>query len=338
MTRTPRAARDARGSLPASIGAVLALLVLAIAATPVAAASPAKATVKDGTLRISGRPGADQIALRLSAVDPNQLQVNVDGDGSPDFSFDRSTFNAIDIEAGNGADTVRIDDVNGAFTTTEATRIEGEQGDDRLIGGSGNEVVIGGRGSDFVDGNGGADMAVLGKGDDTFVWDPGDGSDVVDGGSGFDTHVFNGSGGDEIMAATASKGHVLFTRNLGTIVMDLDGVEAIDVRAVGGTDTITVNDVTRTDLARVDVNLAVALGASAGDGLADTVTVIGTNRDDSIAADASGADIEVSGLSALVRITHADAASDALVIDSLAGVDDVVVDPALAALIVVSVL
>ena len=95
---------------------------------------------------------------------------------------------------------------------------------------------------------------------------PGDGSDVVEGGTGSDNIVFNGSGGNEIMAATANFGRVSFTRNLGSIVMDLNGVEAIDVNALGGTDSITVNDIAGTDLRRVNVDLAGALGGSAGDG------------------------------------------------------------------------
>ena len=118
--------------------------------------------------------------------------------------------------------------------------------------------------------------------------------------------------------------------------MDLDDVEVIDVRPLGGTDTVTVNDVTGTDMTRIDVDLAAALGGSTGDGLADTVTVKGTTGNDTIAANASGAAVEVSGLAAFVRITDADAASDTLVVDSLTGVDDVAVDPALAALIQVA--
>ena len=155
---------------------------------------------------------------------------------------------AIDVRAGNGDDTVRIDQVNGIFTTTEATRIDGENGDDTLHGGTGAEVFVGGRGDDSVDGNAGADTAFLGSGEDTFVWDQGDGSDVVEGGSGSDTLVFNGFGANEVMAATASGDRVRFTRVQGPIVMDLDDVEAIDVRPLGGTDTVTVNDVTGTDL------------------------------------------------------------------------------------------
>jgi hypothetical protein len=150
--------------------------------------------------------------------------------------------------------------------------------------------------------------------------------------------VFNGSAGNEIMAATANGTRVSFTRNLGNIVMDLDGVEAIDVRALGGTDAVTVNDVGGTDVNRVDVDLAATIGGSTADGQADTVTVAATKGDDSIAVDASGAAVDVSGLAAFVRITNADAASDTLVIDPVAGADHVAIDPAVNGLIQVSVL
>ena len=320
-------------------GVALAAMAASIAAVPVAAAGPAlRATVADGTLQITGSPRSERIALRLSPVDRTRLQVDVGDDGSADRTFDLNTFNAIDVEAGNGNDTVRIDDANGAFTTSKATRIDGQNGDDTLIGGSGNEVLVGGRGDDFVDGNGGADTAFLGQGDDTFVWDPGDASDVVEGGAGFDRMVFNGSGGNEIMAATANFGRVSFTRNLGTIVMDLNDVEAIDVNALGGTDSVTVNDASGTDLRLVNVDLAGALGGSSKDGAADTVNVNGTKGDDSIAADANGSAVDVSGLAAFVRITHADPDKDTLVIDPVTGNDDVAIDPAVQALIQVSVL
>ena len=68
-------------------------------------------------------------------------------------------------------------------------------------------------------------MALMGAGNDVFQWDPGDGSDIVEGQAGTDTLLFNGSAGNEIFAATANGGRVLFTRNLGNIVMDLDDVE-----------------------------------------------------------------------------------------------------------------
>jgi Ca2+-binding RTX toxin-like protein len=322
------------------LGAVtLAAVAASIAAPVAAAAAPSlRATVTDGTLRISGGRSSEQIALRLDPADRTRLQVDVGNNGSAERTFDLGAFDAIVVDGGNGNDTIRIDQANGAFTATKPTRIDGQNGDDTIIGGSGNELLVGGRGDDFVDGNGGVDTAFLGQGDDTFVWDPGDASDVVEGGAGFDKMVFNGSGGDEIMAATAASGRVSFTRNLGGIVMDLDDVEAIDVNALDGADSVTVNDVTGTDLRRVDVDLAAALGGSTADTKADTVNVNGTKGDDSIAVDAVGNAVEVSGLAAFVRITHAKPADDEVVIDPVTGDDAVGIDPAAQALIQVSVL
>jgi Ca2+-binding RTX toxin-like protein len=333
MTLRPPARRSL--ALPVT-GSAVALLILALGAGPAAAAPTLHAIAADGTLRILGSPAADRLTLRLDKNDPTQLQVDVADDGSADFSFGLDTFNAIDVATGNGDDTVKIDQSNGSFTDSKRTRIYGGNGDDNLNGGSGVETFFGGRGDDVIDGNGGADTAFLGSGDDSFVWDPGDGSDIVEGQSGFDTMVFNGNGGNEIMAATANGSRVTFTRNLGTIVMDLDSVEGIDVRALGGTDTVTVSDVRSTDLQRVDVDLAGALGGSDPDFAADTVTVVGTAGVDSIAATADGGAVDVSGLSAFVRITHADVRDDTLVIDSLAGDDNVALDPALAGLIQVN--
>ena len=62
-----------------------------------------------------------------------------------------------------------------------------------------------------------------------------------------------------------------FTRNIGTIIMDLDGIERMHVHTLGGADTIIVNDLAGTDLETVDVDLAAFDGS--GDGQPDTVIV-----------------------------------------------------------------
>jgi hemolysin type calcium-binding protein len=335
----PRSTSHVRRRRTAALAASsLAVLGLALSSGPVAAAAPkVTAGVADDTLFVLGSQKADQIALRLDPRNPDVLNVDVDDNDTIDFSFFRDTFDTIVVLAGNGDDTVRIDQANGVFTTTERTVVLGQNGDDTFIGGSGNELFFGGRGNDVEDGNGGIDTAFLGQGNDTFIWDPGDGSDTVDGGRGFDRMVFNGASGNEIMAATASGSRVHFTRNLGNILMDLDGIEAIDVNALGGTDTVTVNDVTGTDLSQVNVDLAGALGGSDPDGAADTVTVKGTDGVDTIAATADGAAVDVTGLTASVRITHTDPDKDSLVVDTAAGDDHVALDPGLPSLILASV-
>ena len=62
--------------------------------------------------------------------------------------------------------------------------------------------------------------------------------------------------------------------------MDVNDVEIVDVNALGGADTLTVNDLTGTDVVKVNTNLAGDLGGDAGDAAADTVIVNGTNGDD----------------------------------------------------------
>jgi Ca2+-binding RTX toxin-like protein len=199
--------------------------------------------------------------------------------------------------------------------------VDGSAGNDTLLGSNGADLIRGGDGDDFVDGQQGNDVAFLGAGDDVFQWDPGDGSDVVEGQDGTDTLLFNGSAGDEIFAASANGGRVLFTRNLGNIVMDLDDTEVIDLNALGGTDTITVNDLSGTDVTQVNINLAGTLGGTAGDGQQDSVSVNSTNGNDIVQVLGSAGSVSVVGLPALIGITNAEAANDQLTVKGGAGND-----------------
>jgi Ca2+-binding RTX toxin-like protein len=170
----------------------------------------------------------------------------------------------------------------------------------------------------------------MGAGDDTFVWNPGDDDDTLEGQDGFDTMLFNGSNAAENINIFANGGRVLFTRDIANVVMDLNDVEGIDFNALGGADTITVHDLSGTDVTEVNLNLAAAIGGTAGDGQPDTVIVQGTNGDDValIVGDAAGT--SVLGLAAQVNITGTEAANDRLTVNALAG-DDVVEASGLAA-------
>ena len=147
-----------------------------------------------------------------------------------------------------------------------ALTLDGGSGGDRIAGGPGVEKSIGGDGNDSIDGNGGADTALMGSGDDTFVWDPGDGSDIVEGQDGNDTMVFNGAAAAEQVDVSANGSRLRFFRNLGNITMDTAGVETVDFNALGGADLVTVNDLTGTGVSKLNVDLAAALGGTAGDG------------------------------------------------------------------------
>jgi Ca2+-binding RTX toxin-like protein len=299
------------------------LLSSGLAASAQAAHVADSVSVRHRTLIVQGSAASDKLALRLRAGHPQTLQVDVGDDGSADFQVNRHRFDRIRVYAGAGNDSVRIDESNGAFTTTTPTHLNGQSGDDTLIGGSGAESLNGGDGNDIVDGNGGADRIHLGAGDDRFVWDPGDGSDVVRGGDGHDAMAFNGSAAAEQFRLSANGSHALFTRDVGAIKMDLDGIEQVDVASVGGNDTLTVGDLTGTDVKTVNNDLAATLGGTAaGAGVAETI-VNGTDGPDSIVAMGSGGAATVTGLSAQVNVVHGDASRDELGINALGGNDRV---------------
>ena len=113
---------------------------------------------------------------------------------------------------------------NGLAALIQLT-VDGGAGNDTITGGDGDDRLLGGDGNDVIDGNQGNDVALLGAGDDVFRRDPGDGSDTVDGQAGNDTMLFNGANNNEKIDITANHGHVRFTRDVGNITMDLNGVE-----------------------------------------------------------------------------------------------------------------
>jgi hypothetical protein len=277
--------------------------------------------LRQGLLTIAGSPRNDTIALRLAAGDPGIIQVDVGDDGSADFSVRRAGVAEIAVAAGAGADSVVIDQLNGAFTDTIPTTLNGGDGNDSLAGGSGAETLRGGLGNDSVDGNGGNDLALLGAGDDSFVWDPGDGSDIVEGQDGHDTMLFNGSDASENIDLSARGSRLRFFRDAGTITMDTNGVERVDFNAFGGADVVTVNDLTGTSVSDLNIDLAATTGG--GDGQPDRVIANATNGDDAIAVNGDVNGVTVAGLAPTIAVTNAEPANDKLEINTLTGNDSV---------------
>jgi len=82
------------------------------------------------------------------------------------------------------------------------------------------------------------------------------------------------------MDISANGGRVRLSRDVGAITMDLNGVEKIQLNAVGGADTITVNDLSGTSVTQVAIDLGAMPGNPGGDGQRDTVIANGTQADD----------------------------------------------------------
>ncbi len=125
-----------------------------------------------------------------------------------------------------------------------------------MNGGLGNDTSLGSEGDDLINGGDGNDVALMGAGDDTFVWNPGDDNDTLEGQAGTDTMLFDGANVAENIDIAANGGRVRFFRNVANVTMDLNDVEAIDFNALGGADTIVVNDLSGTDVNQVDADLA----------------------------------------------------------------------------------
>jgi Ca2+-binding RTX toxin-like protein len=265
------------------------------------------------TVEVNGGNGAE-----VFTTTANGARVRFDRLDPAPFAIDIGTAENLVVNANGGDDSFSA---TGNLATLIQITVEGGAGDDSILGSNGADRLRGGDGDDFVDGQQGNDVVFMGAGDDVFQWDPGDGNDTIEGQDGTDAMLFNGSAAQEIFEASANGERVRFTRNVGNIVVDLNDVESIDLNALGGTDTATVNDVTGTDLVEVNINLAGMIGGAAGDAQPDTVIVNGTNKKDVVDIVGAATSVSVIGLFTQVNIFNAEGANDALVVNTL-GADD----------------
>jgi Ca2+-binding RTX toxin-like protein len=278
----------------------------------------------DGSALNEGGAGNDTVevnggnASEVFTVTPNGTRVRFDRTTPAPFFLDIGTSENLVLNANGGDDT--FTGSNGLAPLISLT-VDGGAGNDTITGGDGNDRLLGGDGNDLINGGRGNDVVFLGAGDDTFVWNPGDGSDVVEGQGGHDTMDFEGANVGENIDISANGSRVRFTRDVGGVTMDLNGVEQIDFNARGDIDNITVHDLTGTDVTAVNLNLDGTPGSGTGDGQTDTITVEGTAGNDAVEVRSSGSSFSVVGLSALVTATGSEGAHDQLVVKGLGGDD-----------------
>jgi Ca2+-binding RTX toxin-like protein len=298
-------------------------------------------------IQLAAAGGADTITvgdLTGTAV----TQVAIDLSATPGSGQGDGQADSVNVNGTAGNDTIKVVTtgssvavnglpaqvtINGVDPTGDALTVNGGAGDDTIDasklkagqvnltinGGDGNDAIIGSAGNDTVIGGRGNDTALLGAGDDTFVWNPGDGSDTVEGQAGNDKLVFNGANVGENIDISANGSRARLFRDVANITMDLNGVEEIDLRTLGGADTVTVNDLTGTSVHNVNVDLG---SNGAPDGAPDTVVINGTAGSDVITVTNTNGVVTVTGLATDVTIANFDA-NDRIVINGLGG-DDVI--------------
>jgi Ca2+-binding RTX toxin-like protein len=263
----------------------------------------------------NGTNGSDQVNISATGTTVTvaglAAQVTVAGAEAGDLLV---------VNTGNGNDTINASTLSASII---GLTIDAGAGNDTVIGSQGKDTILGGDGNDTVTGGRGDDVALLGTGNDTFIWNPGDGSDAVEGQAGTDTLLFHGAAIAEDIDIVANGTRALFLRDIANITMDLDDVENIQFNALGGSDDITVGDLSGTDVKQVNLDLSAQAGSGQGDGAADTVTANGTQGNDTITVASSGASVVVNGLAAKVTIAGAEGANDSLVINGQGGDDTI---------------
>ncbi|HEU0116014.1 MAG TPA: hypothetical protein VFQ80_15110, partial [Thermomicrobiales bacterium] len=222
--------------------------------------------------------------------------------------------------AGAAGDT--LIGIENLWGSNQGDILTGNDGANTLSGFSGNDTLNGGGGDDLVDGGPGNDVAFLGTGNDVFQWNPGDGNDTVDGQDGVDRLDFNGAGFAENIDISANGAHVRLARDVDNVTMDLNNVELIRFKALGGADNIVINDLSGTGATLGGVHVDLAGSAGGGDGAVDTVTVNGTADNDVINVFPSNGVIGVTGVPAAITIFNAES-GDQLLVNGGAGNDTI---------------
>ena len=324
-----RRSRLTRGLIPIAAFAVASAAAAAFSAQAGAAVNAGTASIANNTLTVTGTNGSDVVTLDADATD---VQIAFGDDPANVHRFNLADFSDISVSLGNGDDqfTERSD-----VLANKKLTVDGGNGNDTIDTGDGIDTIFGGNGDDSVDAGRGNDSVFLGNGKDFFVWNPGEGSDAVDGGNGNDDVMqFNGANGNETMSLSANGTRASFLRDVATISMDMNDIEIFNLKALGGVDNLTVNNLDGTSVRQANIDLSGVGGG--GDQAADVVTVNGTDQSDRL--DVTGADgqIDVGGLHTDTRLTGSETL-DHLQVNTLDGDDAVTVDPNVSTFIGVAV-
>lgn len=202
--------------------------------------------------QVDGQAIFNRLNLGLFTLTNEEIeQFEINGQGGDDSltigDLTGSAVQSVVFSGGDGNDTL---DARESSTAIEAF---GGDGDDLLLGGAAVDTFFAGAGDDIVVGQRGDDIAYLEDGDDRFIWNNGDGSDFINGGAGFDVTQVNGAdgAGDEFDLREVD-GQAIFNRlNLGLFTLTNEEIEQFEINGQGGDDSLTVGDLTGSDVQAV---------------------------------------------------------------------------------------
>ncbi len=214
------------------------------------------------------------------------------------------------------------DDIVSASTDAMALTLDGGDGDNVILGGPGRDTLIGGDGFDDVKGGSRRRHRLPARRLQPLQLGAGRRQRHRRGRPDPRLDVLRRQRRRRDLRARASRRHARFTRDVGNIVMDLDGIDSIEAMAGAGADTFRIGDMRGTDVS--ELNASLAPGGGAGD--PDRVEIEGTEGDDAVAVSGKKVvfgSVTVTGLPVKLGISFAQIGFDSLAIDTLGGDDSV---------------
>lgn len=201
----------------------------------------------DMVVTIDGEEGAE---LVLENIENFNLQIGQAGASIVLGDIPEGTLGDEPLDLGGGEGSDEID----ASGSDVSVAIDAGTGDDEVTGGNADDVISGGEGSDIITGGGGDDVIDAGVGDDEVIWNAGDGNDTIDGGEGNDSVSLNLDDADSSEPASLSvqkdeAGNVVLVSSDGS-TLTLDQVEEVVITAAASGTTITIGDLTGTDISQ----------------------------------------------------------------------------------------
>ena len=146
------------------------------------------------------------------------------------------------------------DIVNAASLPAGVVRltVDGGAGNDTITGSDGNDVLIGGDGNDVIIGGRGNDVALPGRRQRHVRVEPRR-RQRHGRRPGRQRHACSSTAPTPTRTSTSrpTAAALRLFRDVGNVTMDVNGVEQINVAALGGADTLTVNDLTGTGVTDV---------------------------------------------------------------------------------------
>ena len=233
-------------------------------------------TNNKGDLVVSVDGGAEGGELTLKKIENFNLQTGAGGATLQLGDLGGSSDDPIDLSGGDGGDTID------ASESEVPVIVDAGTGDDVVSGGNAADEISGGEGSDVITGGGGDDIIDAGVGDDQVIWAAGDGNDVINGGEGEDQLdvTLDDTQPSELSISSDADGNVILTADDGTELV-LDEVEEIVINAGAAGTTITIGDLSNTDISQNTLYFNGGIGDDTFDASVTDRRIVATGNDGS---------------------------------------------------------